>query len=202
MKAGRGCRISQSRRAEGGRGCASGSAGRIECRRYPRARSIRGESRASNRRRRCGRTLRRSCRPLEWRAPPSPAIGPSGLPKSPSVPTSRLTDGFCDFSASSMVFELTPSSSALIMREIDPFDDIEPLHVVLPHDRTKRLLRDDVRQDHAVARLGQLQADREQRRFVGRHHIALSGLVGGDHIGGACLRGRSRISYGWSRRSR
>ena len=43
----------------------SGSAGRTECRRYPTVRSVRGESQASNWRRRCGRTLRRSCRPPE-----------------------------------------------------------------------------------------------------------------------------------------
>ena len=37
--------------------------------------------------------------------PPSRWIRPSGLPKSPSVPTSRFTAGFCDCSASSIVFE-------------------------------------------------------------------------------------------------
>jgi hypothetical protein len=31
------------------------------------------------------------------------------------VPTSRITSGFFDFSASSMFFEVTPSSSALII---------------------------------------------------------------------------------------
>ena len=52
-------------------GRASGSAARIECRRCSTIHSSPAEFRALNARRRCGRTLRRNCRPLGRCARPS-----------------------------------------------------------------------------------------------------------------------------------
>ena len=64
-----------------------------------------------------------------------------------------------------------------------PADDFQPLLIALTDDRAERLFRNDFRQDHSAAGIGQLGAQRRKLRGVGRQDVAtaafeaLDGLV-------------------------
>src|SRR4029077_8788646 len=63
-------------------------------------------------------------------------------------------------------------------REEGPAHDVRPLAVVLPHERTDRLLGDDLGQDHVRVAVLQLQAARGERRAVVGPRIATALVVG------------------------
>src|SRR3984893_18684755 len=59
-----------------------------------------------------------------------------------------------------------------------PLHDQHPVIVTLAHHRRQRFLRDDIRQDHMLAGLGQIEAQRIELGNVRRQHVALAGIVG------------------------
>ncbi len=99
------------------------------------------------------------------------------LPKSPCTPSRRWMAGLSDFSMSSTLALVTPSSSASSSAKCGPLDDVGPLHVVAADDRSERLLGEGLGQDHVVVGVLELQAATRRgptcrwcRRRSGRCH--------------------------------
>jgi hypothetical protein len=89
----------------------------------------------------------------------------------------RLIEGLSLFSISSTFFDVIPASSASIIAILGPAHDVLELVVAVAHDRSQRLLGDDLRQDDEVVGLGAGVGARVayEARGVGRVDVAAAG---------------------------